>query len=119
MIVIYHNPESNDSKLCLDILETNTQNQQFIKYEDKQLDAVKLSKILRLIKIKPQDLIRKNSQVWINKFQHLIDAGHHFTDEEYIKIMIAYQDLIERPIIINGEKAVIGKTSKKIFDIVS
>ena len=117
MIIIYHNPESTDTKNCLKILETSKHNQDSIKPREKTLNATELSKILKLLKIKPQELIRRNSKVWINKFQHLIEDGHHFTDEEYIKIMIEYQDLIERPIIINGEKAAIGKSPKKIVDI--
>lgn len=119
MIVIYHNPNSKDSKECLEILETSKHNHEVIKYEEKLLDEIKLSKIVNLLNVKPEELIRKNSKIWLDKFQHLIDAGHHFTDDEYITIMIEHQDLIERPIIINGEKAVIGKPPKKIFDIIS
>jgi len=119
MIVLYHNPESEDSKQCLEILETSKHNHEVIKYQEKPLDALKLSKIVTLLNIKPVELIRKDAKIWKERFQHLIDAGHRFTDEEYLKIMIRYQDLIERPIIINGKKAVIGKPPKKIFDIIS
>ena len=118
MILIYHNPESKDSKECLEILETSKHNHEVIKYEEKPLDELKLTKIIKLLNIEPQELIRKSSKIWKSKFQHLIDDGHHFTAEEYIKIMIEYQELIERPIVINGEKAVIGKPPKKIFDII-
>ena len=47
----------------------------------------------------------------------MIDEGHKFNEDSLIDIMIEYQELIERPIVINGEKAVIGKPPKRIFDI--
>lgn len=118
MIVIYHNPDSDDSNKCLKILETSQRNHKVIKHEDKPLDAIALKKILRLLNVSPIEIIRTNDSLWIEKFQHLIDAEMEFTEEEYIQIMIKYPDLIERPIIINGDKAVIGKPARKIFDII-
>jgi arsenate reductase len=101
MIVIYHNPESDDSKKCVEILETSKHNHEVIKYQDKPLDEVKLTKIIKLLNIQPMELIRTSDKLWKDKFQHLIDQGIQFSKEEYIKIMIEYPDLIERPIIIN------------------
>lgn len=118
MIVIYHNPESEDSKKCLEILETSKHNHEIIKYKEKPLDEKKLKKILNLLNVPPIELIRTNDMLWIKQFKHLVDSGIEFTNEEYIEIMIQYPELIERPIIINGKKAVIGKPAKKIFDII-
>lgn len=117
MIVIYHNPSSNDSNKCIEILETSKHNHHVIKYQDRPLDEEKLVKIIKLLKISPFQLIRKEDKLWIDKFKHLIDSGIEFSNEELINIMISHPELIERPIIINGEKAIIGKPPKKIFDI--
>jgi len=117
MIVIYHNPESEDSNKCLEILETSKHNHKVIKYKDKPLDALKLRKIIKLLNIPPIKIIRTNASFWIDKFQHLIDSGMQFSEEELIQIMIKYPELIERPIIINGDKAVIGKPARNIFSI--
>ncbi|WP_452224565.1 ArsC/Spx/MgsR family protein [Lacinutrix chionoecetis] len=118
MIVIYHNPESKDSKKCLEILETSKHDHQVIKYRDKPLDTSKLKKIIKILNVSPIELIRTKDSLWIEKFQHLLDGEMKFTDDELIQIMIKYPELIERPIIINGEKAVIGKPARKIFDII-
>ena len=118
MIVIYHNPESTGSTACLEILETHKNDSQVIKYQDKPLDKIKFTKIIKLLNVKPEELIRKESKTWIDNFKPLVDEGHKFNDDSLIDIMIEYQDIIERPIIINGEKAVIGEPPKRIFDIV-
>ncbi|WAC02587.1 arsenate reductase [Lacinutrix neustonica] len=117
MIVIYHNPDSQDSNACIEILETSKHNHQVIKYQDKPLDEEKLEKIINLLKISPIELIRTGEKLWVEKFKHLMESGIEFTNGELIDIMISHPELIERPIIINGEKAVIGKPPKKIFDI--
>ncbi len=118
MIIIYHNPESSDSNACLEILETHKHDHEVIKYQDKPLDKIKLVKIINILNVKPVELIRKDSKIWIENFKHFEDEGHLFDDDNLIDIMIEYQDLIERPIVINGQKAVIGKPAKRIFDII-
>ncbi len=119
MIVIYHNPESLESNACLKILETSKHDHEVIKYEEKPLDKIKLTKIIKLLNIKPKDLIRKNSKIWKDNFQVLEDDGHKFNDDNLIEIMIEYQEIIERPIVINGEKAVIGIPATRVFDIIT
>lgn len=119
MIVIYHNPECEDSKECLEILETSKHNNRTIKYIKHPLEREKLSKIISLLNINPEELIRKDSKIWKKLIEPLIESGHKFTNEEYILIMVENQDLVERPIIINGEKVIIGKPAKKMLDIIT
>lgn len=117
MIIIYHNPESSDSNACLEILETSKHDHEVIKYQDRPLDKPKLIKIINLLNVKPDELIRKDNKVWIENFKPLVDEGQQFNDDSLIDIMIEYQDIIERPIVINGGKAVVGKPAKRIFNI--
>jgi len=113
MIVIYHNPRCSKSRETLEILETKKANYKIIKYLDIPLDEKKLGKIIKLLKIKPIELVRKNESVWKENFKHL-----SFTDKELIQVMAKYPQLIERPIVINGDKATIGRPPKKILDII-
>lgn len=113
MIVIYHNPNCSKSRESLEILETTKEDVQIIKYLDETLLSDKLSKIIKLLKIKPIELIRQNESLWIENFKDL-----DFTDEELIDVMCKYPKLIERPIVINGDKAVIGRPPTKILDII-
>jgi len=118
MIVIYHIPESIDSKKCLEILETSKHDHEVIKYQERPLDKTKLKKIINLLKISPEELIRKECKTWKENFEHIHKDEHKFNHDELVDIMIEYQEIIERPIIINGEKAVIGKPAKRMFDII-
>ena len=118
MIVIYHNPESPTSKECLKILETSKINHKVIEYQDLTLDAKKLTEIISYLQIHPIQLVRKESSVWKNNFQHLLDDGHTFTDDEIIQIMIAYPSTIVRPIVIDGKKAVVGRPPEAIKKII-
>ncbi|MGJ8594045.1 MAG: arsenate reductase (glutaredoxin) [Aquaticitalea sp.] len=112
MIVIYHNPNCSKSRESLEILETHKEDIQIIKYMDETLKTEKLSKIIKLLKIKPIDLIRQTESIWKENFINL-----DFTDEELIDVMVEYPQIIERPIVINGDKAVIGRPPTKILDI--
>ncbi len=113
MIVIYHNPRCSKSRETLEILETKKANYQVIKYLDEPLSAEKLGKIIKLLKIKPIELVRKNEKIWKENFKNL-----DFTDDELIQVMAKYPKLIERPIVINDNKAVIGRPPKKILEII-
>ena len=113
MIIIYHNPRCSKSRETLEILETKKANYKVVKYLDLPLSEDKLTKIITLLRIKPIELVRKNESIWKENFKHL-----DFTDEELIKVMAKYPKLIERPIVINGDKATIGRPPKKILDII-
>lgn len=112
MIVIYHNPNCSKSRESLEILETSKKDIQIIKYLDKPLEVEKLNKIIKLLKIDPIELVRQQDPLWKQYYQHL-----EFTNEELIEVMACYPQLIERPIVINGDKAVIGRPPTKILDI--
>lgn len=112
MIVIYHNPNCSKSRESLEILETSKKDIQIIKYLDEPLKVEKLIKIIKLLNIRPIDLIRQNHTTWKAHFKDL-----DFTDEELIEVMVEYPQLIERPIVINGDKAVIGRPPTRILDL--
>ena len=113
MIVVYHNPRCSKSRETLEILETKKANYKIIKYLDIPLSEEKLGKIIKLLNIKPIELVRTNEKLWKEEYKHL-----NFTDDELVKVMAKYPQLIERPIVINGDKAVIGRPPKRILDII-
>jgi arsenate reductase len=113
MIKIYHNPRCSKSREALNILENETTDFKVIKYLDEELNAKELAEIIKLLRIKPIELIRKNESLWKDNFKNLT-----FTDKELINLMIKYPKLIERPIVVNGNKAVVGRPPEKILDII-
>jgi arsenate reductase len=113
MIKIYHNPRCSKSREALNILEAETTDFTVIKYLDEELNAKELSDIIKLLSIKPIELIRKNESLWKDNFKNLT-----FTDKELIDVMIKNPKLIERPIVVNGNKAVVGRPPEKILDVI-
>ncbi|NNK86898.1 MAG: arsenate reductase (glutaredoxin) [Flavobacteriaceae bacterium] len=113
MIVVYHNPRCRKSRETLEILETKKADYEVIKYLDIPLGEEKLGKIIKILKIKPIELVRTNEKIWKENFKNL-----EFSDKELIQVMAKYPQLIERPIVINGDKAVIGRPPKRILDII-
>lgn len=112
MITIYHNPRCSKSREALEILKTTEGEYEIIKYLDDLLSVEKLESIIKLLGIKPIELVRTNESIWKEKFKN-----SDLSDVEIIAAMANYPKLIERPIIVNGNKAVIGRPPQKILDI--
>ena len=113
MIEIYHNPRCSKSRQTLEILENENQDVQIIKYLDTPPNFEQLQSIIQLLGIKPLDLIRKGEAIWKEQFK-----GKTLSDNQLISAMIENPKLIERPIVINGKKAVIGRPPSTVLDII-
>lgn len=112
MTTIYHNPRCSKSREALEILETQKEDYEVIKYMDELLSVEKLKELIKLLKIKPIELVRTNESIWKEKFKN-----SDLTDDELIAAMAKYPKLIERPIVVKANKAVIGRPPKKILEI--
>ena len=113
MIKIYHNNRCSKSRCGLDILQQSGKPFEVIKYLDDLLSKNELENIINLLKMKPIDLVRKNEAIWKTNFK-----GKELTDEDIIEAMVDNPKLIERPIVINNKKAVIGRPPEIILDII-
>tara|TARA_R110002049_G_scaffold306635_1_gene505428 strand:- start:2591 stop:2932 length:342 start_codon:yes stop_codon:yes gene_type:complete len=113
MIKIYHNSRCSKSRCGLELLENSGKDFEIVKYLEDVPTKTELKNIIKLLKIKPIDLVRKNEAVWKSDFK-----GKNLSDAEIISAMIENPKLIERPIIINGNKAVIGRPAEKILEII-
>jgi len=112
MIRIYHNPRCRKSREGLALLESSGKNFEIINYLEEIPTKEELRKILDYLDLKPDQLIRKNEAIWKEKFK-----GKTLSDEQIIDAMIKYPKLIERPIIVKGEKAVIGRPAETISNL--
>ncbi len=104
MIHIYHNPRCSKSRKALAILEEANVNFKTIKYLNTPLSEKELKEIIKKLDISPIDLIRKKEVIWKENF-----AQKSLSDEEIIQAMVTYPKLMERPIVVKGNKAVIGR----------
>ncbi|MFV9550969.1 arsenate reductase (glutaredoxin) [Algibacter sp. PT7-4] len=113
MIKIYHNNRCSKSRCGLEILEKSGKNFEIIKYLENNPSTKTLTDIIKLLNIKPVELVRKNEAVWKENFKNKT-----LSDSDIIAAMAKYPKLIERPIVINGNKAVIGRPPELILDII-
>ena len=110
MIKIYHNPRCRKSREGLQILENSGKEFEIIKYLEDIPSEEELAKIIKKLNINPIQLVRKNEKVWKENFK-----GKDLSDHEIVKAMIENPKLIERPIVINNNKAVIGRPPETIL----
>ena len=111
MLQIFHNNRCGKSRNCLSMLESTGKEFEIISYLTTPPTAAELQGVIEKLDIKPIDLVRQKEKTWIDNFK-----GKNFTDEELIKIMITNPILIERPILISEEKAIIARDEEKIIN---
>lgn len=112
MIKIYHNPRCTKSRQGVALLEEKKIDFEIIKYLNDLPTEEELIEIISFLDIKPIQLIRKNEKIWKEQYK-----DKELSDTEIIKAMLQNPKLIERPIIINGNKAVIGRPTENITTI--
>ncbi|MGE0562400.1 MAG: arsenate reductase (glutaredoxin) [Flavobacteriales bacterium] len=110
---IYHNPRCSKSRQTLELLQQNTNNKiEIVEYLNNVPTVKELTEIITLLKIKPEELVRKGEDVYKEKFK-----GKTLKDSEWIKAMVENPKLIERPIVIANNKAIIGRPPEKVLEL--
>ena len=112
MIQIYHNSRCGKSRECLAFLEDSGKEFEVIKYLENIPTFDELKLIIGKLNIKPIELVRIKEKIWLENFKNTT-----MTDDEIIQAMILNPILIERPIVINGDKAVIARPLAKAVTI--
>lgn len=113
-IIIYHNPRCSKSRQALALLEEKHIKPKIVEYLKAPLTEQELKHIIKLLGISPKELLRKNEK----EYKKLDLANSQYTDEDILKLMVKHPILIERPIIIAGHKAVVGRPPEKILAII-
>lgn len=111
-IKIYHNPRCSKSREGLQWVENSGEEFEVVEYLKNSLSKEELKEIVRKLGIQPLDLVRKKENVWLENFK-----DKNLSDEEIIEAILEFPVLLERPIVINGEKAIIGRPPVLIKDI--
>lgn len=113
-LTLYHNPRCSKSRSALALLEARGLAPTVIRYLDTPPDAATLRSLLGKLGIGARQLLRTGEDEY--KALHLADSS--LSDSALIDAMAAHPKLIERPILVNGDKAVIGRPPENVLEIV-
>ena len=112
MIKIYHNTRCSKSREACSILAEKGLDAEIIEYLKTPPTALQIKELLAILKIPAEQLVRKGEPLYKEKF-----SGKTLTEAQWIKALAENPILIERPIIVNGKKAVIGRPPEKLLEI--
>lgn len=109
---IYHNPRCRKSREALAFLNEQKIDVEVIEYLKNPPNKADLEMLLMKLNMEPLDLVRKSEEIYKKQLK-----GKQFTKEEWIQILIENPKLIERPIIIKDNKAVIARPLENIENL--
>jgi len=112
-ITIYHNPKCSTSRKVLDWLTEKGHTPKVVEYLKTPPDAATLKKILAAMGAEPADILRRKGEA----YEALGDVARLKPDQLIAK-MVAEPVLIERPIVVNGKRAVLCRPPEKVWDVV-
>ncbi len=112
-LILYHNPRCSKSRSALELLEQRGLSPSVIRYLETPPSAAELQQILARLGISPRQLLRSGEEEY--KTLNLADPTP--TDGQIIDAMVAHPKLIERPILVAGDVAVIGRPPEKVLEI--
>ena len=111
-VVIYHNPRCSKSRQTLSLIEEKHIKPQIIEYLKHPPSADELKKLLKLLGIRAHDLMRTKEDEYKS-----LACSPDMSDDQLIAIMVAHPKLIERPIVVNGKHAAIGRPPERVLEI--
>lgn len=114
-LVIYHNPRCSKSRETLQILHDNNVTPEIIEYLEQPPTAAELAAIIARLGIGARDLLRTTEEVY--KEAALDDSS--LTEDEIIEAICEYPALLQRPIVVAGDKAIIGRPPVRVLDIIA
>ena len=113
-LTIYHNPKCSKSRETLSILEENNKTPVIIEYLKQPPSCETLSNIVTKLNISPKELVRTADQAYKDTGLD-IDS---MTDSEVIEAICNHPEILQRPIVVCGDKAVIGRPPGNVLDII-
>ena len=112
-VTIYHNPVCGKSRGALEILRERAVPHDVVEYLAQPPDRATLERILALLPDEPAALVRKDK-----RFAELgLSADDYTTREAVIALLLQHPELMERPVVMRGERAVIARPSEKVLEI--
>ena len=112
-LTLYHNPRCSKSRGALELIEARGLTPTVVRYLETPLDAAQIQSLLGKLGISARQLLRTGE----DEYKDLNLANPALTDAQLIDAMAQHPKLIERPILVAGDKAVIGRPPEKVLEI--
>jgi len=112
MTTIYHNPSCSKSRACHNILADVGSDVTVINYKKTPFTEETLKDLLGLLKMKPIELVRTNETIWKEQFK-----GKKLTDTTIVQAMLTYPQLIERPVVVKGNTAIVARPPERVLEL--
>ena len=109
---IYHNPRCSKSRKTLAIIREKGEEVEIVEYLNNPPNKIELKEVLKKLGMKPGQIIRKGESIYKENYK-----GKSYTDEEWIEIMANNPILMERPIVVKGNKAIMGRPPENVIDL--
>lgn len=113
MIQLYHNPRCGKSRNCLAYLTEKKSDITIIEYLKTPPTKSDIEEVLNKLHFKPIELVRVKESIWIDTYKN-----KSLSDADIIQAMVEHPILIERPIVIKGDKAIIGRIPEKVAQFI-
>jgi arsenate reductase len=111
-MIIYHHSSCSKSRFALDLLREKKIEFEVVEYFKTPFEKELFRDLIRKLGIHPEELIRKNEKEYKQVF-----PSKNISEDEWIEGMLKYPKLIQRPIVVNGDKAVIARPAERILEI--
>lgn len=110
---VYHNSRCSKSRCALEYIEEKGNSYDLVEYLKTPPNKETIKDLLRKLDMKAEALIRRGEADFKENFK-----GKDLSEDEWINAMVQFPKLIERPIIILGDKAVVGRPTEKIEELI-
>ena len=112
-VTVYHNPSCGKSRGALDILRERDVACDVVEYLKAPPDRATIERVLELLAGPPAELVRKDK-----RFRELgLDEKNYVTREQVAALLLAHPELMERPVVIRGNRAVIARPSERVLEL--
>lgn len=112
MITIYHNPRCSKSREGLELLKESGEEFKVREYLKEPVTGEELAGLLEQLGMAPIELVRTEEKIWKENYK-----GKDLSDDELIRVMTEHPKLIQRPIVVKDQTAVVGRPASKITEL--
>jgi len=109
---IYYNPRCSKCRETYNLIKAKGKEAEIVDYLNNPPSVETLKDIINVLGIKPEELVRKKEKLFIENYK-----GKSFSDSQWLDILSQNPQLIERPIVIEGKKAIIGRPPEKVLEL--